>query len=179
MASQNSRPRLGWLAGAAVAAIAVAGCGSSSSGGPAAPADSGSASAPGTTFKVANVSGLGNVLVDGRGRTVYLLTSGGHNVPCEDSNGCTDIWPDLPLPDDQPAATAGTGIKGSLLKAKKSSDGETYPTYNGWLMYEYAGDSGPAQSNGEGISSFGGTWYAITPAGQPAISTSGSDSGGY
>jgi hypothetical protein len=75
----------------------------------------------------------------------------------------------------------------SLLKAMKSSDGETYPTYNGYLMYEYASDTGPGQSNGEGIQSYGGTWYAISPAGTLVKSSSGSSgssssgggSGGY
>ena len=45
------------------------------------------------------------------------------------------------------------------------SDGETYPTYNGWLMYEYSGDSGPDQAEGEGVSSYGGTWYVLSPSG--------------
>jgi hypothetical protein len=63
---------------------------------------------------------------------------------------------------------------------------DTYPTYNGWLMYEYVGDSAPGQANGEGIHSFGGTWYALNPAGNPITSSnSGSSSttrgggGGY
>jgi hypothetical protein len=51
----------------------------------------------------------------------------------------------------------------------KESDGETYATYNGWLMYEFTGDSGPGQGHGEGIKSFGGTWYALTPTGDPAM----------
>jgi hypothetical protein len=72
------------------------------------------------------------------------------------------------------------GIKASLLGTKKLSDGETYPTYNGWLMYEYTGDSGSGQANGEGIKSFGGTWYVLNPSGQPVKSKSGgsSNSGG-
>ena len=125
-------------------------------------------SSPGTTFSVANVSGLGMVVVDGRGRTIYLLTSGDHtNVPCDDASGCTKVWPDLPLPQGTSAARAGSGIQASLLSTMKLSNGETYPTYNGWLMYEYVGDVGSAQSHGQGIQSFGGTWYAISPAGTP------------
>ena len=54
-----------------------------------------------------------------------------------------------------------------MLGTKKSSDGEKYPTYNGWLMYEYTGDTGPDQVNGQGISSFGGTWYILSPSGDP------------
>ena len=108
------------------------------------------------------------VVVDGNGRTVYLLTSASQkNVPCDDASGCTKVWPDLALPDGTSAATAGPGLQQSLLGTMKLSSGETYPTYGGYLMYEFTGDSGPAQGNGQGISSFGGTWYALTPAGTP------------
>jgi len=175
------------LAGAAL--ILLAACGSSSSSKSAGPSALGASnsssssssppsstpsvpasasSSPGTMFSAMNVQGVGMVLVDGRGRTVYLLTSGGHtNVPCDDASGCTKVWPDLPLPQGTSSAMAGSGLQASLLSTTKLSDGETYPTYNGWLMYEYVGDSGPGQANGQGIQSFGGTWYAISPAGTP------------
>jgi predicted lipoprotein with Yx(FWY)xxD motif len=138
-----------------------------------------SAAKPSTSFSIANVSGVGSVLVDGRGRTVYILTADGHsNVPCTDASGCTGLWPDLPLPDGSSGAKAGTGVEASLLSTKKGNDGETYPTYNGWLVYEYAGDSGPGQAKGQGIKSFGGTWYVVNASGNPVKSTSGGSSGG-
>lgn len=163
---------------AAAGAVLVAACGSSSAKGQ--PTGSASSAAnPATTFSTAAVSGLGTVLVDGRGRTVYILTSGGHaNVPCTDASGCTKAWPDLPLPDGVSAAKAGSGIKASLLGTMKLSDGETYPTYNGWLVYEYAGDAGPGQANGQGVKSFGGTWYALNASGDPITSSPSSSSGG-
>lgn len=171
-------------AGVAAAALAASGCSSGSTKSAGAAATSGSTSgspAPGTSFSTRSVSGLGTVVVDGRGRTVYVLTSGGHtNVPCTDSSGCTRVWPDLPLPSGVTAARAGSGIQPSLLGTTKLSDGETYATYNGWLMYEYAADSGPGQAGGQGIKSFGGTWYVLSPAGTPISSASGSASnGGY
>lgn len=130
-----------------------------------------------TRFSTADVSGVGTVVVDGKGRTVYILTKDGKtNVPCTDESGCTAAWPDLPLKDGVMAAKAGNGIMASMLSTKKSSDGETYPTYNGWLMYEYTGDSGSGQANGQGIKSFGGTWYVLDPSGKPVTSSSG---GGY
>ncbi len=117
--------------------------------------------------------------MDASGRTVYILTSGGHiNVPCADASGCTKAWPDLPLPSGVTSAKAGTGIQASLLGSKKLSDGETYPTYNGWLMYEFAADSGPGQANGQGIQSFGGTWYVLNPSGNPITAATKSTSGG-
>ena len=101
------------------------------------------------------------MLVDGQGRTVYVLTADKKtNLTCNDANGCTKFWPDLPLGDGV-APSAGTGVSASLLKTMKSSDGETYPTYNGFLMYEFVNDKAPGDANGVGVKSFGGTWYAI------------------
>jgi predicted lipoprotein with Yx(FWY)xxD motif len=162
-----------------VAAL-LAGCGGGSQS-PAATTTSspGSAAKPSTSFSTANVSGVGTVVVDGSGRTVYILTSGGQtNVPCTAASGCTGLWPTLPLPSGVTAAKAGTGVKASLLGTKKLSDGKTYPTYNGWLVYEYSGDSGPGQAKGQGIKSFGGTWYALDASGNPVTSSSGSGGGG-
>jgi predicted lipoprotein with Yx(FWY)xxD motif len=117
-------------------------------------------------FSTAAVAGLGTVVVDGRGHTVYVLTADGKtNVDCSDANGCTKFWPDLPLPDGSSGPVAGSGIQASLLSTMKSSDGETYPTYHGWLMYEFVKDTAAGQGQGEGVKSFGGTWYALTPGG--------------
>jgi predicted lipoprotein with Yx(FWY)xxD motif len=65
------------------------------------------------------------------------------------------------------AATAGSGVNASMLGTVKSADGELYPTYAGWPLYEYTGDPGPGHANGQGIVSFGGTWETLTPAGTP------------
>jgi len=160
------------------AAVLLAGCGGSSGNKPAAaPKPSASSSNPATKFSIASVSGVGNVVVDGKGRTVYVLTSGSRkNVPCTDASGCTKLWPDLALPDGVSAATAGSGLKASLL-GTKMMNGETYATYNGWLLYEYSGDSSPGDANGQGIKSFGGTWYVLDHSGNPV--TSGGSGGGY
>ncbi len=154
-----------------VALLGLAACGddsstASSATDAAADTTASGASAPGSTFSVATVSGLGDVVVDGRGYTVYLLTSGAQkNVPCDDASGCTNAWPDLPLPEGTTAATAGAGLDASLLGTAKSDDGETYPTYGGYLMYEFSGDKGPGQAHGQGLQSFGGTWYALDATG--------------
>ena len=173
-------PNNGLVVGAIAAAALVAGCGGGSK--PAASSSSsstGGSKNPAGEFSAANVSGLGTVLVDGKGRTVYILVSGGKNVPCTDSSGCTNVWPDLPFPSGTSSAKAGTGATASLLASKKESDGETYPTYNGWLLYEYTGDSGPGQANGQGIKSFGGTWYVLNASGKPVTTKSGGGGSAY
>ena len=158
-------------------AFTLAGCGGGYGSSPNTTTTSSNASAkPGTKFQTANVSGVGTVLVDAKGRTVYTLTSPAKkNVPCTDGNGCTAIWPDLPLPTGTSAAKAGMGINASLLGTMKS-DGETYPTYNGYLVYEYSGDTGSGQANGVGLKSFGGTWYALSASGM-LVKKSSSGSG--
>jgi hypothetical protein len=81
-----------------------------------------------------NVSGLGQVLVDGNERTVYVLTSGRHkNLPCTSTSGCTNVWPSLPLTTSTSTPKAGSGIQPAMLGTMELSDGKTYPTYNGWL----------------------------------------------
>ena len=161
-----------------VALLAACGGGSTPTTTPTTTSSAGSGAKPSTSFGTAKVSGVGTVVVDGGGRTVYVLTSDGKtNAPCTDASGCTKLWPDLPLPDGTAAAKAGSGIDASLLSTMKLSDGETYPTYHGWLMYEYSGDTSTGQSNGQGIKSFGGTWYALNASGNPV--TSGGGGGGY
>jgi len=120
------------------AALMLTSCGSSTSS----PATTASGSAA-SIFGAMNVSSLGQVLVDGNERTVYVLTS---------------------------------GIQSAMLGTMELSDGKTYPTYNGWLMYEYSGDSGPDQAGGEDISSYGGTWYVLSPSGNPIIASASSSS---
>jgi predicted lipoprotein with Yx(FWY)xxD motif len=171
---------------AVAAAVLLAGCGSSYGNKPAAASKpstttSSSSTDPATKFSIASVAGVGNAVVDGNGRTVYVLTSAStKNVPCTDGNGCTKIWPDLALPDGVSSAKAGSGLKASLL-GTKMTNGETYATYNGWLLYEYSGDSNPGDGNGQGIQSFGGTWYVLDASGNPVKSGGGGygSNGGY
>jgi len=123
------------------------------------------------TLDAASVPGVGKVLVNGAGRTFYILSSeaGGH-LTCTDANGCTAVWPATVLPSGTTAGIAGSGIQAVMLGTIRHSEGKLYLTYGGWPLYTYTGDSGPHQSNGQGVSSFGGTWTAITAAGGPAVS---------
>jgi predicted lipoprotein with Yx(FWY)xxD motif len=136
------------------------------------------------TISAKSVPGVGTVLVNGQGRTLYLLNSEkGGKITCTDANGCTKIWPDTELPKGMTAATAGSGVQASLLGTVKS-DGALYVTYNGWPLYTFSGDSGSGAAHGQGITSFGGTWYALTSSGnaatgQAASSPSSGGGGGY
>lgn len=173
----------------AAAAVALAACGSSGSTG-ANSTGPGSNSSAGTstsasggstassqaavpTVSTAAVAGFGTVLVNGDGRTLYLLTSEkGGQLTCTDANGCTKIWPDTELPSGVTAAKAGSGIQTSLLGTVKDAAGSLYVTYGGYPLYTFAPDSAPGDAKGEGITSFGGTWYVINASGQPVTSKS-------
>ncbi|MEP6660317.1 MAG: hypothetical protein ABJD24_10420 [Acidimicrobiales bacterium] len=162
--------RRGGVIVAAASALALSACGSSAATKTAdtGPAGSDSPSA-GVTISAADVPGVGTVLVNGEGRTLYLLSSeAGGKLTCTDDNGCTKVWPDTELPAGVTQATAGSGVQASLLGTVKSADGNLYVTYGGYPVYRFSGDKGPGTVNGQGITSFGGTWSAMTPAGTAA-----------
>lgn len=170
---------LGAVAAAAACGSASSGTAASSGGSQSAGTSPSASSSPAVTVSVKNVAGVGAVLVNGKGQTLYMLTSEkGGKITCTDDNGCTKVWPDTELPKGAISAAAGRGIQASLLGTVKNSAGERYVTYHGWPLYTYTGDNGPGQANGEGITAFGGTWYALSTSGNPV--TSGySRSGSY
>jgi predicted lipoprotein with Yx(FWY)xxD motif len=123
----------------------------------------------------------GKILVNSHGRTLYLLTSDTRrSLAC--TGGCTGLWPPL-LTKGKPRAGKGVKVK-KLGTVKRGSSRQV--TYDGHPLYLYAGDSGSGQVNGEGIKSFGGTWYVLSRSGsavKKAVSSSssstGSSGGGY
>jgi predicted lipoprotein with Yx(FWY)xxD motif len=187
------------------AAVAVAACGASAgtsaSGSSSSPSAAGSSAAAGSasagaassassvTVSAKNVSGIGTVLVNGQGRTLYMLTSEkGGKITCTASSGCLKFWPEIDLPSGTTAAKAGAGVQQSLLGTVKGAAG-TEVTYNGWPLYTFVGDSAAGTAKGQGQTSFGGTWYVLNSAGSPVTAkvTSGgsgtspskSSGGGY
>jgi predicted lipoprotein with Yx(FWY)xxD motif len=173
-----------WLsAGAlgAAAVLALAACSKSTTAGTvptSSPSASASSSSPtanadaAITIATATIPGVGTVLVNGNGQTLYLLSSEqGGKLTCTDANGCTKVWPDTELPSGKTAGIAGTGVQASLLSTVKAADGKLYVTYNTFPLYTFTGDTKTGTAAGQGITSFGGTWSAITPAGVAATST--------
>jgi predicted lipoprotein with Yx(FWY)xxD motif len=117
-------------------------------------------SSPQPTIRVRR-TGLGKVLVDSRGRTLYLFkkdTAGKSRC----SGSCAVNWPPL-LATGRP--TAGTGIKASKLATTKRSDGKTQVVYNRHPLYRFIGDSKPGNTNGQGLTAFGARWFVVSPAG--------------
>ncbi|MFE7404025.1 hypothetical protein [Streptomyces sp. NPDC057557] len=114
--------------------------------------------APGTEVTVADV-GLGSILVDGKGRTLYAFTKDKDAASNCDAE-CIAVWPALTSP---APATAGQGIRRSLLREAKHSGGAVHVTYGDWPLYYYVGDTGPGDVNGQGLD---GEWFAVAPNGK-------------
>jgi len=56
----------------------------------------------------------------------------------------------------------------ALLGTSKRADGTTQVTYNGHPLYRFIMDTSPGQTNGQGVVAFGGSWFAVTAAGDQA-----------
>jgi predicted lipoprotein with Yx(FWY)xxD motif len=183
-------PLKNWLLAGGIAlgvAATVAACGSSSSGtavgSPSSSVPAGASSAAAATISAKSVPGVGTVLVNEQGQTLYMLTSEkGGKITCTQANGCTQVWPETLLTNGATTAKAGPGVQSSLLGTVKGASGSLELTYNHWPLYTFSGDQGPGMAKGQGITSFGGTWYVLNGSGNPVTSSSSgtaSSGGGY
>src|SRR5215217_1117660 len=143
---------------AVLVTLVVAGCGSSGGSNP-----NGSSAPPKTangqsaTVGVANQK-LGKILVDSQGRTLYLFQrDSGTKSTC--FGECASDWPPLRA-DGTP--TVGDGAKASLVATTARSDGRPEITYNGHPLYLFEGDKQPGETNGQGLTAFGGRWFALS-----------------
>lgn len=122
------------------------------------------------------VAKLGTILVDSKGRTLYMFVPDKQRkVTCVST--CAKIWPPLKLAAGA-KATAGRGVKQSLLGSDKNPAGGRVVTYNKWPLYTYVADTGPGKTKGQALNLNGGLWYVLSPAGK-VIKTKPGGGGGY
>jgi predicted lipoprotein with Yx(FWY)xxD motif len=160
--------------GAALVTAACGGTGSYGSYGTSNPAGGTPAASGAATVSVAN-SSRGQILVDGSGRTLYLFEADkAASSSCY--GACVGVWPAV-VTTGQPAA--GPGAKASLLGTTKRSDGTLEVVYNGHPLYYFSGDKMAGDVTGQGLSSFGAAWYAVSPGGTKIDTTSSRSVGGY
>jgi predicted lipoprotein with Yx(FWY)xxD motif len=112
------------------------------------------------------VPGLGAVLVDGYGLTLYLFVPDHHAGRSTCSGYCATQWPPLILPAGVTTPVAGAGVDTALVGTTRRGD-SLQVTYAGWPLYRWIGDTSTGQATGEGIRNSGGLWYAVDGAGQP------------
>jgi predicted lipoprotein with Yx(FWY)xxD motif len=161
--------------GLAVLATVAVGCG----GGGATAASSAppkTASGQAATVGISNTS-LGQILVNSQARTLYLFKADqGTKSAC--TGACAGAWPPLLV---QGKPTLGKGINASLVGTATRPEGATQLTYNGHPLYTFAQDQKAGETNGQGVSAFGATWFALNSAGNQVSaqpSTSSSSRGG-
>jgi predicted lipoprotein with Yx(FWY)xxD motif len=112
------------------------------------------------TIAVRAVAALGNILVDGSGKPLYLFAAdSGKDSTCYDY--CAQFWPPVLTAG---APHAGTGAKASLLGTSTRTDGTLQVTYAGHPLYFFYTDS-PGEAHGQGINGFGGLWWVVSPSG--------------
>ncbi|MBS2539159.1 hypothetical protein KGQ20_41065 [Catenulispora sp. NF23] len=154
-------------AGLLGAAALVAGCsssGSSSSKASTTPSTSSSAPAASSALHTQN-SQFGQILVNSSGRTLYLLTADkGNTSTCY--NACAAIW----APDLTTGTPTSSGVTASMVGTTARTDNTTQVTYNGHPLYTYAGDTNSTDVTGEGVATFGGTWYVVGTNGNAIVS---------
>ena len=119
-------------------------------------------------------TGLGKILVDSKGRTLYLFKEDtGMKSSC--AGLCARDWPPL-LADGNP--TVGSGTNASLVATTKPSDGKRQVTYNSHPLHRYEGDEKPGDTDGQGLTAFGAAWYVLSPAGNQLSGRASSSGGG-
>ena len=173
------QPKLLFASIVAVAALLTAACGGSpasanpyggstdspaaysSAAPPASPSSTPVQVANGTVVAVGSTK-LGQVLVDGNGRTLYLFAADKGTQSTCNSAACVQYWPPLLT---SGAPQAGTGANAALLGTTKRNDGTTEVTYAGHPLYYFLADKKAGDVTGQGVDGFGGPWYVVSPAG--------------
>ena len=124
--------------------------------------------------KTKKTSSLGVILVDGKGKTLYLFE--------KDKSGksscygaCATNWPPY-LTTKKP--TAGTGAKKALLGTTKRKDGKLQVTYNHHPLYWFKYDAKAGQTKGENVNAFGADWYVVSAKGTKVEPKAGTGGGG-
>jgi predicted lipoprotein with Yx(FWY)xxD motif len=112
------------------------------------------------TVAIAN-SSVGNILVNGQGRTVYMFSPDSATTSAC-SGACATFWPPVTV---HGTPTAGSGANASLVGTIKRSDGTTQVTYNHHPLYTFQQDQKAGDTKGQGVQAFGGGWHVLSPAG--------------
>ena len=99
---------------------------------------------------------LGDVLVNGSGRTLYGFAND-VNGTSTCSGSCATLWPAATA---SAGSQAGAGVTGTLHTVKRA-DGITQLAVGKWPLYTFSGDSVPGDVKGEGV----GNFFVVHPDG--------------
>lgn len=100
---------------------------------------------------------LGTILVGPNGMTLYMFANDtATESACVDS--CAVNWPPLTVADEEPVNLAD-GLQGDVTTIERA-DGTYQVSFNGHLLYYFARDVLPGDTNGQGR---GDVWYVVNP----------------
>ena len=107
---------------------------------------------------------FGSYLVDGTGRTLYILEGTRMtNAAGRCSGECLRVWPPL-LAAAPPLASSG--IDPARLATVPTLT-RPQAAYAGWPLYYYHRDRVPGDTTGQGVVDRWGAWYLLAPSGEP------------
>lgn len=133
---------------------------------PAASTPGAGATATTTAFTVTAraVDGVGTVVTDTNGMTLYRFDQDEPNPSKWTCSGtCVKTW----IPVIVPESVQTSGVAKSLL-GTVHRNGQPQLTLAGWPLYRYVGDTAAGQANGQGKDD---AWYAIAPTGEKSAAT--------
>jgi predicted lipoprotein with Yx(FWY)xxD motif len=107
-----------------------------------------------TTVKVMRTR-YGRMLVDGKGRALYLFTKEGSSK-AECYGACATAWPVFYA---RGRLRAGAGADRDLIGTTRRRDGRKHP------LYYYVTDRAPGVVTCQNVVEFGGTWLVVAPSG--------------
>ena len=108
---------------------------------------------------------LGNILVDGNGRALYLFRADRPNHSTLSRAGFA-VWPVF----GSARSPQARGVVSAAHIATIRSDGRRLVTYYGHPLYYFVGDKGSGEINGQGLREFGALWYVLSPNGRAITS---------
>jgi predicted lipoprotein with Yx(FWY)xxD motif len=125
-----------------------------------------SSGAEAVAISLGSAPGVGKVLVDPKGFTLYYFQKdqkGSGKSKCE--GACASAWPPLTT---SGAPEAMSGVDSAMLGTIKRSDGTMQVTYAGWPLYTFIEDKKPGEDNGTDSKAFGASWYPLHSNGEKA-----------
>jgi predicted lipoprotein with Yx(FWY)xxD motif len=125
------------------------------------------ASSPVTVGSASSATLNQKVLVDSKGRTLYVLTpETSHHLLCTSSE-CLRFWPPLTVSSSKTELKAASGVHGKLGILRRSN-GMLQVTLNGLPLYRFAEDHASGEVNGQNFKGFGRTWHVLSDSGSPS-----------
>jgi predicted lipoprotein with Yx(FWY)xxD motif len=117
------------------------------------------------TITTATKPPFGTYLVDGAGRSLYVLEGTQNGMGMDRCSGpCLAVWPPLHALTAPPVAAAGVD---PARLTTVPMHGAPHVTYNGWPLYYYSHDQVRGDTNGQDVTDAWGTWHLLSPSGVP------------